>query len=224
MNEKEQPKTYGSVHLGEGVLVQDHVVIGKPPQRAKTSLFSHKQVEFAPVKIGNYVTLCTGVIIYAAVTLGDNVFVGDHASIRENTSVGENTIIGRDVTVECDTVIGKNCKIQTGAHVTGECVIGDNVFLGPEVCTTNDRYMALIDIPMEGPVFKDGCVVGGNATILPGITVGKNAVVAAGSVVFQDVPDEEVWMGNPARKISTYKKFIGTGKMFAAKRKGATKK
>jgi len=208
-----------NVILGKGVIIQDYVVIGKKPQRAKISLFAQAPREFKPTVIGDYVTLCAGAIIYAAVELGNNVFVGDYASIRENTTVGENTIIGRNVTVECDTKIGSNCKIQTGAHITGECVIGDKIFIGPEVCTTNDSYMALVDVPMQGPVFEDGCVVGANSTIVPGVRIGKNAIVAAGSVIFQNVPAEEVWMGNPAKKIATLKQFMGTAKMFAAKKK-----
>nr|MDO8110722.1 acyltransferase [Candidatus Sigynarchaeota archaeon] len=208
-----------NVKLGKGLIIQDYVVIGKRPERAKISLFAQKPREFKPTVIGDYVTLCAGAIVYAAVELGNSVFVGDYASIRESTTVGENTIIGRNVTVECDTKIGKSCKIQTGAHITGECVVGDNVFIGPEVCTTNDSYMALVDVPMQGPVFGDGCVVGANSTIVPGIHIGKKAVIGAGSVIFQNVPDEEVWMGNPAKKVATYKEFIGTAKMFAAKKK-----
>jgi UDP-2-acetamido-3-amino-2,3-dideoxy-glucuronate N-acetyltransferase len=207
------------VQLGKGIIVQDFVVIGKRPERAKISLFAQAPREFKPTIIGNYVTLCAGAIVYAAVELGNSVFVGDYASIRENTTVGENTIIGRNVTVECDTKIGKNCKIQTGAHITGECVVGDKVFIGPEVCTTNDAYMALVDVPMQGPVFGDGCVVGANSTIVPGVRIGKSAVIAAGSVVFQNIPDEEFWMGNPAKKVGTYKQFLGTARMFAAKKK-----
>jgi acetyltransferase-like isoleucine patch superfamily enzyme len=211
---------YGQVEIGEGAIIQDHVVIGKPPQRAKISLYAQvgtQQDEFGPTIIGNYVTMCCGTIVYAGAKLGNNVFLGDYASIRENTTVGEGTIIGRNVTVECYTQIGKNCKIQTGAHITGYCKIGDGVFVGPEVCTTNDKYMSVVDVPMVGPVIEDGALIGANVTILPSVRIGKKSVISAGSVVVKDVPDEQLWMGNPAKKISTYNQFIGAAKMFSAR-------
>ncbi|MHA1793299.1 MAG: acyltransferase [Promethearchaeota archaeon] len=208
------PIKYGQVEIGEGVIIQDYVVLGKKPERAKISLFSKEEKKFNPTKIGNYVTICTGAVVFAGVEIGDNAFIGDGASIRENTVIGGNTIVGRAVTIECNTVIGKNCKIETGAHVTGNCTVGDDVFIGPFVVTTNDRYLALVDVEMVGPTFDDGCAIGANSTILPGVHVGKKAIVGAGSLVIKDVPDEEVWMGNPARKVGTYKKFIATSKLF----------
>ena len=105
------------------------------------------------------------------------------------------------VTVECNTKIGKRSKIQTAAHITGDCIIGDDVFVGPEVTTMNDLYMGARETEMKGPIIEDGALIGGNATLLPGVRIGKNAVVGAGSVVTKDVPANEVWVGNPARKI-----------------------
>ncbi|MHA1684460.1 MAG: acyltransferase [Promethearchaeota archaeon] len=197
-------KLYGNPNIGKGVIIQDNVVIGKRPERASISHFKKAGGEdtFPPTVIGDYVTICTGAVIYAGTTIGNNAFIGDNANIRENSSVGENTIIGRNVTVECNTRIGKNSKIQTAAHITGDCTIGDGVFIGPEACTMNDKYMGLVEEQqMSGPIFEDGCAVGGNATILPGIRIGKNAIVGAGSVVTKDVPEKEVWVGNPAKKI-----------------------
>ena len=62
----------------------------------------------------------------------------------------------------------------------------------------NDKYMGATDIEMKGPTFKEHCRVGGNATILPGVTIGRYSVVGAGSVVTKDVPENTVVLGVPA--------------------------
>lgn len=182
--------------------VQKNVILNKQPVFGPTSHFAGKEKELPPTIIGESSIICSFAVIYAGTTLGKQVFVADGASIRENVQIGDNTIIGRNVTIELNTKIGSRTKIQTSAHITGDCIIGDDVFIGPEACTMNDTYMgAKDDLTMTGPILEDGCLVGGNSTILPGIRIGKNAVVGAGAVVTKDVPPNEIWVGNPAKFI-----------------------
>ncbi len=108
-------------------------------------------------------------------------------------------MIGRNVTVECNTKIGEGTKVQTAAHITGDCIIGKNCFIGPEVTTMNDLYMGAKETEMQGPILEDGVLIGGNATLLPGVRIGENSVVGAGSVVTKDIPANQVWVGNPAK-------------------------
>tara|TARA_Y100000287_G_scaffold80767_1_gene63988 strand:- start:1508 stop:1975 length:468 start_codon:yes stop_codon:yes gene_type:complete len=112
--------------------------------------------------------------------------------IGDGTNIGAMSHIGKDV------VIGTECKIQGSVYISDKTKIGNNVFIGPGAVVTNDKY------PPSGgnwsPVtIEDGVVIGGNATIVAGITLSANCVIGAGSVVTKSVPPNEVWAGNPAK-------------------------
>jgi len=86
--------------------------------------------------------------------------------------------------------------------------IGNEVFIGPGVTMTNDYYpKATGGWQLRETIIKDGASVGAGATIRCGVTIGKNAGIGAGSVVLNDIPDGEVWVGNPARKIESKWKY-----------------
>ncbi|MFK7681573.1 acyltransferase (plasmid) [Priestia megaterium] len=148
-------------------------------------------------KIGNMVS------IYSGAFISRNIFIGDHASIRENVLIGENSVIGRAAIIELNSKIGKNCTIQTLAYITGDTTLEDNVFIGPCVSMSNDKYMGAKKYSLKGPHIKDGAKIGNNASILPGIIIGRKAIIGAGSVVTKDTSDEEIMVGVPAKKIKT---------------------
>jgi len=78
----------------------------------------------------------------------------------------------------------------------------DFVFVGPGVVFTNDKYpVATGNWKVKNTLVKSGASIGANATILPGVTIGKKSMIGAGAVVTKDVPDGETWVGNPARKL-----------------------
>ena len=119
-----------------------------------------------------------------------------------NYKIGKGTKIGAFVEIGNGVTIGKNCKIQAFAYIPPGVAIEDNVFIGPHVCFTNDKRPAIgAEWQIQPTLVKMGAVIGANATILPGITIGKNAVVGAGAIVTKSVPDGETWVGNPAHKI-----------------------
>ena len=78
--------------------------------------------------------------------------------------------------------------------------IEDDVFIGANVTFTNDKFPKSknVDWQLLTTVIKRGASIGAGSTILPGLTIGENAVVGAGSVVTKDVPAGEIWVGNPA--------------------------
>jgi len=111
--------------------------------------------------------------------------------IEEGTRIGQNTYIGMNVK------IGKNCRIMQHVTICKDAVIGNDVFIGPNSSFLNDKYPPTqISQP---PVVGSHAVIGGGVTLCPGVVIGFRAVVGAGSNVTKDVPDEEVWIGNPAR-------------------------
>jgi acetyltransferase-like isoleucine patch superfamily enzyme len=207
------------VHLGEGVLfgtnvvvedgtrigeasvVEDGVLLGKVPRLARTSTAPRDAP--GPLRLGARVTVCAGAILYAGTVIGDEAIVGDQAQVRERSIVGPRTVIGRGSAIDNDVTLGARVKVQTNVYVTAFSVVEDDVFLGPGVSTTNDDTMSrhAKDYALRGATFRRACRVGGSAVLVPGVEVGEEAFVAAGSVVTRDVPPRAFVMGVPARHV-----------------------
>jgi acetyltransferase-like isoleucine patch superfamily enzyme len=99
-------------------------------------------------------------------------------------------------------IIGDNCKIQNFASLYHGLIVGNNVFIGPHVCFTNDlfpRASIWNEERLIKTVVKDGVSIGANSTIIAGITIGEYAMIGAGTVVTKDVPNHALVFGNPAR-------------------------
>ena len=126
-------------------------------------------------------------------------------------SIGDNTKVGSFVEIQKGATIGKNCKISSHSFICEGVHIADNVFIGHNVTFINDKFpratnedgspqteadWACIETKIE-----EGASVGSSATILCGITIGKKAIIGAGSVVTKNVPEKAVVAGNPARII-----------------------
>jgi acetyltransferase-like isoleucine patch superfamily enzyme len=187
--------------VGAGVRIDDHTVIGKLPMRAAASAIT-KEEALPGCVIGDRCIVGTFVVIYRGCTIEQNVLVADLASVRENVRIGEYTIVGRGVTVENKVTIGKRCKLETEAYITALSEIGDNCFIAPEVTFTNDNFLGRTKDRFKyhkGVTMKKGARIGANVTVLPGINIEEDALVAAGSVVTRDVPARKIVLGNPAR-------------------------
>ncbi len=187
--------------IGDNVRIDDNTVLAKLPMKAKMSAIT-KEKELPPLEIGDGVLIGALVVIYRGAKIGRNVLIADLASVREDVEIGDYTIIGRGVTVENKVKIGKKVKIETEAYITALSEIGDYCFIAPEVTFTNDNFMGRTKERFKyhkGVTLKRGARIGANSTFLPGITVGEDAVVAAGSVVTRDVPPRKIVLGAPAR-------------------------
>jgi acetyltransferase-like isoleucine patch superfamily enzyme len=187
--------------LGSGVRIDDHAVVGKLPMRAAASAIT-KEETLSGCTVGDRCILGTYVVIYRGCTIEQNVLVADLASVREHVRIGEYTIVGRGVTVENKVTIGKRCKLETEAYLTALSEIGDYCFIAPEVTFTNDNFLARTKERFKyhkGVTMKKGARIGANVTVLPGITIEEDALVAAGSVVTRDVPARKIVLGSPAR-------------------------
>jgi UDP-2-acetamido-3-amino-2,3-dideoxy-glucuronate N-acetyltransferase len=155
-----------------------------------------------PAEIGSHRLIGAGVVIYAGSKIADNILIADTAAILENVSIDDYTIVGRGVTVENFCKVGKKCKPETGCYITAYSEIGDYCFIAPMVTTTNDNFLGRTEERFKhfkGVTVKRGGRIGGRAVILPGTTIGEDAVVGAGSVVTRDVPARQVVVGVPAR-------------------------
>jgi len=135
--------------------------------------------------------------------IGNGTVVWQFVVILPNAIIGNNCNINCHTFIENDVVIGDNVTIKSGVFVWDGIRIGNNVFIGPNVTFTNDKYPRSKQYPtdFQKTIIEDGASIGANATILGGITIGQNALVGAGSVVTKNIPANELWVGNPAKKI-----------------------
>lgn len=127
--------------------------------------------------------------------------VWQYCVVLPGAQIGENVNICSHCFVENDVYIGNNVTVKCGVQVWDGITIEDDVFIGANVTFTNDKFPKSknSDWQLLTTVVKRGASIGAGSTILPGLTIGENAVVGAGSVVTKDIPSGEVWVGIPAR-------------------------
>lgn len=158
-----------------------------------------------------------GVIIGKDVQFGSSITIWNYVVIGDNVKMGTGTHIGSFCDIGSDVVIGENCIIQAHVTISNACELGDNVFVGPNSSLLNDKFPH--SRCLTPTVIRDNVIIGGCVTILPNVTVNKDSIIAAGSVVTKDVPPETVVKGIPAKLMMTRKEyetrrqeFIKTGK------------
>lgn len=146
----------------------------------------------------------TRVSKYSSLTgaeIGEGTVLHDQVNLYK-CKIGKNCKIDSFVYVEEGVVIGDRCKIRPFVFIPTGVVIEDDVFVGPNVTFTNDKYPEVSgEWQLLKTWVKKGASIGANSTILPGVTIGIGALVGAGSVVTNDVPPGEIVAGNPARRI-----------------------
>ena len=128
--------------------------------------------------------------------IGQNVKIWHFSYIGDNTEIGDNVKIGSLVHIDYNVKIGENSLIEGTVYIPPLSRIGKNAFIGPAAVLTNDPY-PMCD-KMIGVTIEDGAIIGARSVIKAGVKVGKNSVVAMGSVVTRDVPENVVVIGSPA--------------------------
>lgn len=142
-------------------------------------------------------------VVDAGAIIGAGSKVWHFSHVMKGAKIGERCILGQNVNVDGGTIIGNNVKIQNNVSIYTGMVIEDDVFLGPSCVLTNvsnPRSQVNRHSLYEKTVLQRGATIGANATIVCGVTIGRYAFVAAGSVVTKDVPDYALVKGNPARQ------------------------
>lgn len=197
---------YPDTVIGNNVIIGDNCVIGRSPVVAKTSTLKKRgdvtEAKLPPLVMGSFITVGSSAVLYCGTNIGDNTFIADLASIRENCEISNNVIVGRGVTIENHCKIGPYTKLQAEAYLTALSEVEDHVFIAPTVSTTNDNFMGRTEERFKhrkGVTIRKGARIGGNSVMLPGVTIGADATVGAGSVVTKDVGEQKVVYGNPAR-------------------------
>ena len=178
--------------------------------------------------IGKNVKLGRNVNIDNFCYIGDNCIVGDNVKLGFGAYIGNNCIIGHNTEISPHAVlfakslvgnwskIGSNCIINTAsignfvtlyymAAIGLDVVIEDHVFIGPRLACTNTRDIrhgrTNVDVQTQPARIKFGARIGGGVTLLPGVVIGREALVGAGSVITKNIGDFKVAYGNPAKEV-----------------------
>lgn len=205
----------GPTRVSPGAYVDASVIVGYPVRASLRNLISTRPPggisweELDSISRGSHlgegVILRSGTVVYETAILEKGVETGHGVLIREQTHIGEQSLVGTGTIIDGHVTIGRRVKIESGVYIPPNTTIGDNVFLGPRAVLTNDRYPP--SRRLQGPTIEDGAVIGASAVILPGIKIGREAIVAAGSVVTRDVPPRTLVAGNPAEPKSTREEY-----------------
>ena len=133
--------------------------------------------------------------------IGSDTKIWQFCVVLKGAKIGNNCNINAQVLIENDVIIGDNVTVKSGVQIWDGITIEDDVFIGPNVTFTNDFLPRSKQYPKEflKTTIQKGASVGANSTIVGGIEIGKYAMIGAGSVVTKDVPNNELWYGNPAR-------------------------
>jgi len=185
------------VEFGQNVVVEDFCLIGTVPA-------SLDEDSSLPTIIGSGAVVRSHVVIYAGNRIGNNVRIGNKANIRELNIIGDDVSIGSLSVIEHHVTIENAVRIHSQVFIPEFSVIKAGAWIGPNVVLTNAKYpnSPTAKASLRGPIIEEGARIGANATILPGVTIGKNSLVGAGSVVTKDVPENAVVVGNPARIVN----------------------
>ena len=147
--------------------------------------------------------------VSSSAKIGKNTRIWNQAQVRENSIIGDECVLGKNVYVDVNVKICNNVKIQNNVSVYQGVTLEEGVFVGPQVCFTNDLNPRAInsdggikngsDWELSKTLIKKGASIGASSTVLCGITVGEFALIGAGSIVTKDVPDHGLVYGNPAK-------------------------
>jgi UDP-2-acetamido-3-amino-2,3-dideoxy-glucuronate N-acetyltransferase len=135
--------------------------------------------------------------------IGVNTRIWQFVVVLDGATIGSDCNICSHVLIESDVAIGDRVTVKSGVQIWDGMRIGHDVFIGPNVTFTNDKYPRSRVYPESflNTIIENGASIGAGAVILPGLIIGKNSMVAAGSVVTKDVLPDSLVMGNPARHV-----------------------
>ena len=181
------------VELGDNVVIEAFCLVGAVPRGA--TLGNRRTV------IGSGAHVRSHSVIYSGNTIGERFQTGNGVNVREGNQIGADVSIGTHSVIEHSTVIEDGVRMHSNVFVPEYTRLRRGAWIGPNVVLTNAKFPAETNTQyhLVGPEVAEGARVGANVTVLPGVRLGRNCLIGAGSVVTRDVPDGMLAIGNPAR-------------------------
>lgn len=183
---------YENVKLGINCEIEPYCILGISPSKTNLTLV-----------IGDAAKIRAGTYIYEGNNIGNNFQTGNKANIRENNTIGDNVSVGTLSVIEYQVKIEDDVRIHTQVFIPEFSIIKKGSFIGPNVVLTNAKYPLSKDVKsnLQGPIIEESVKIGANSTLLPGVRIGANSIIGAGSVITKDVPANSVVVGNPGKVI-----------------------
>lgn len=197
---------FDNVIIEDNVTISHNCIIGEP----LNEYYSNPNYENPVTVIGANSLIRSHALIYAGNVLGENVSTGHRINLRENNVIGHDTVIGTCADIQCNISIGNYCRIYNSVAIAPLSKIGNFVSIYAFVILTNDPYPPSNDL--KGCTISDYSQIAAHSTILPGVTIGSNCLIGAGSVVNHNIPDYSLATGNPVKLIMDIRKFVLLGK------------
>jgi len=180
---------HDDVEIGDNTQIHAYSEVGIPTQLAQTTKLT----------IGNNATIRSHAIIYSGSNIGEGLQTGHNITIRENSEIGKGFQLGSRGDVQGDCIIGDYFWAHADVHIGKQSKLGNCVRLYPEVLLTNDPNPPSEDV--LGVIVEDFVVIASKSLIMPGVTIGRGAVVAAASVVTSNIAPHKLAKGNPAKEV-----------------------
>lgn len=177
---------HADVRIGAGTVIGSHCSIGEPTPLATS-----------PLTIGAGAHIRSHSIVYTGSTFGPGLATGHRVTIREGVRAGARLQVGTLSDLQGDVAIGDDVRMHSNVHVGKESRIGSYVWLFPYVVLTNDPTPPS-EGPYVGPTIEDFAIVATMTTVLPGVRIGRGALVGAHSNVTRDVGEDRLVVGSPA--------------------------
>ena len=186
---------YPNTVIGRQSVLEAFVILGVPPR-------GHNAGDLALV-IGDQAHIRSHTVIYAGNVIGRRFETGHSVLVRESNQIGDDVSIGSHSVIEHHVRLADGVRIHSNAFIPEFSILETGAWVGPNVVLTNAVYPLSpgAKTDLAGPVLREGAKIGANATLLPGVVIGRDALVGAGAVVVSDVPDGKVVVGNPARVV-----------------------
>lgn len=193
---------YDNVFIGDNTFIGPYCIIGEPSMNFYKLRDSHV---FNKTLIGPNSIIRSNSVVYEGTVIGEYFQSGHSCIIRENNIIGDHTSFGSFSELPSNSRLGNYVKIHSKVMLSERNIIEDFVWIFPFVVVTNVKHSPVSEFLVT--TIKQYSLIYASAILLPGITIGENAIIGAGALVTKDVPDERLIIGNPGRDVKSVREI-----------------